>query len=81
MSDLDRIRWRCRRGLLELDLVLGGFVRENLESLGAAELEAFSRLLDADDNELWDWVSGRAEAHDPTLTGMVARLRAVRCTA
>ena len=78
MSDLDRLRWRCRRGLLELDLVLDGFVREHLASMAPAERELFHRLLDAADNDLWDWISGRAEPADPTLSGLVARLRSVR---
>ncbi len=81
MSDLDRIRWQCRRGLLELDLVLDGYLRENLQQLTPVELEEFRRLLDATDNDLWDWISGRAEPHDPALTGLVARLRAVRYAA
>ena len=78
MSELDRVRWRCRRGLLELDLVLHGFVRVRLESMTPAELELFHRLLDAADNDLWDWISGRAEPSDRTLSGLIAELRAVR---
>ena len=78
MAEIDRIRWRCRRGLLELDLVLEAFLREDLNSLTAAELGEFSRLLDAADNDLWDWVSGRDEPTDPVLAGLVRRLRSVR---
>ena len=78
MSELDRVRWRCRRGLLELDLVLNGFARARLESMTPAELELFHRLLDAADNDLWDWISGRAEPADSTLSGLIAQLRAVR---
>lgn len=78
MAELDRIRWRCRRGLLELDLVLETFQREHLEKMSPDELRAFSRLLDSADNDLWDWVSGRGEPSDPLLTGLVQRLRSVR---
>ena len=78
MSELDRVRWRCRRGLLELDLVLNGFAGARLESMTPAELELFHRLLDAADNDLWDWISGRAEPADGTLSGLIAQLRAVR---
>jgi antitoxin CptB len=81
MAEIDRIRWRCRRGLLELDLVLAAFVRDELERLSAAEVALFTRLLDAADNDLWDWVSARGEPVDPGLAGLVRRLRAVRCTA
>ena len=40
----------------------------------------FARLLDASDNDLWDWVSARSEPPDAELAGLVRRLRAVRCT-
>lgn len=78
MAELDRIRWRCRRGLLELDLVLETFQREHLCKMSPAELGTFSRLLDSADNDLWDWVSGRGEPADPLLAGLVQRLRSVR---
>jgi len=81
MAENDRIRWQCRRGLLELDLVLDTFVREQLAGLPAQEAALFVRLLDAPDNDLWDWVSARGEPADPELAGLVRRLRAVRCTA
>ena len=81
MAEIDRIRWRCRRGLLELDLVLERFLREDWEKLLPEELAGFVRLLEASDNDLWDWVSGRCEPSDPMAAGLVRRLRAVRHTA
>jgi len=81
MSDFDRIRWQCRRGLLELDLVLERFLRENSEWLTSVELERFRRLLAASDNDLWDWISGRADPYDPAFTELIARLRAVQYAA
>jgi succinate dehydrogenase flavin-adding protein (antitoxin of CptAB toxin-antitoxin module) len=67
--------------MLELDLVLGRFVHEELETLSAQELASFRRLLDAGDNDLWDWVSARSDPSDIRLTGLVRRLRAIRCAA
>jgi antitoxin CptB len=78
MAELDRIRWRCRRGLLELDLVLDVFMRENLETLAVDERVLFERLLETPDNDLWDWVSARSDPPDACLAGLVRRLRAVR---
>lgn len=56
--ELQRLRWRCRRGLLELDIVLGRFVDKHYPSLGEAERIAFDELLDMADTELWDLVTG-----------------------
>jgi antitoxin CptB len=78
MAEIDRIRWRCRRGLLELDLVLEAFLREELGNLTPAELAGFARLLEAADNDLWDWVSERGEPPEPLAAGLVRRLRSVR---
>jgi antitoxin CptB len=66
----DRLKWKCRRGLLELDLVLERYLRQYPED---AELDP---LLDLPDNDLWDIVSGRSERYDGSLRGIVARLRA-----
>lgn len=66
----ERLKWKCRRGLLELDLVLERYLRQYPED---AELDA---LLDLPDNDLWDIVSGRSERYDGSLRGTVARLRA-----
>ena len=72
----DRLQWKCRRGLLELDLVLTQFLEQQVPDLSSAELAAFDELLDYPDTELWDVVSGRSEGFDPRLGGIVSRLRA-----
>ena len=66
----DRRKWKCRRGLLELDLVLERYLRQQP---GDGELDA---LLDLPDNDLWDIVSGRNERYDGRFRDIVARLRA-----
>lgn len=58
---LQRIRWRARRGLLELDIVLGRFIDTHYAQLDDAEKRAFEVLLDMPDNPLWDMIAGRAE--------------------
>jgi antitoxin CptB len=72
----DRLKWKCRRGLLELDLVLGRFVEHDADAMGEAELARLGELLDLPDNDLWDIVSGRSELYSASLNDVVARLRA-----
>ncbi len=69
-----RLTWKCRRGLLELDLVLQNFVEKKLEE---PEAQVLNELLDLQDIDLWAIVSGRSEEFDPKFQGIVARLRAV----
>jgi antitoxin CptB len=70
----DRLYWKCRRGLLELDLVLQGFMEKSLQD---DDLKPLSELLDLPDNDLWDIVSGRSEGYEAKFGGLVTRLRAV----
>jgi antitoxin CptB len=66
-----RLHWKCRRGLLELDLVLDRYLKLNPQDAELAE------LLELQDNELWDIVSGRSDRYDARFGGIVARLRAI----
>jgi antitoxin CptB len=71
--EMNRLRWRCRRGLLENDLVLERFLQIYGSQLEGDRLSAFQTLLDLGDEELWGLVSGRSECRDPAL-GEVVRL-------
>jgi succinate dehydrogenase flavin-adding protein (antitoxin of CptAB toxin-antitoxin module) len=73
-AEMRRLRWRCRRGLLENDLVLTRFLDREGASLDAKALRDLAELLAYDDHALWDLLSGRAEP-DPRLTGIVHRVR------
>ena len=72
----ERLKWKCRRGLLELDLVLGRFLQREAQTLSEEEAAAFGTLLDQHDNDLWDLVIGRSDRVDARLRGILARLRA-----
>lgn len=66
MKNLERVRWRCRRGLLELDIVLGRFVEAHYTRLDEKEKQAFEVLLDMPDNPLWDMITGSTESTQST---------------
>jgi antitoxin CptB len=60
---LERLRWRCRRGLLELDIVLGRFI-EHYADLTTQQKTEFDILLDMPDTVLWDMISGKQPAEN-----------------
>ena len=62
MGEMDRIRWQCRRGLLEMDLILQRFLAEDFDSLTPDELGLFKELLGEVDTVLLAWVMGQEEA-------------------
>jgi antitoxin CptB len=66
----EKLKWKCRRGLLELDIVLERYLRSGEPHPRLGE------LLDMPDNDLWDIVAGRSENYESHLQEVVARLRA-----
>ena len=74
-AELRRLRWRCRRGLLENDLMLARFLERHADGLDGARLAALSALLEYGDNDLWDLLSGRVECDDARLAPVVAMIR------
>ena len=75
-AELSRLRWRCRRGLLENDLILARFMDARGQSISDDEVAGLDRLLQMSDNELWDMFAGRAEPEDAALRPLVVALRA-----
>jgi antitoxin CptB len=81
MSDVElrRLSWRCRRGMLELDIVLQRFAEQELPHLDIAELSAFDLLLDFPDNEFLDVVTDKssvdADLSTPAMQRLIQKLR------
>ncbi len=69
-----RLRWLCRRGMLELDAWLTGFLDTDYAALPATEQAAFARLLEEDDLQLFDWLTGRGVPPED-LRAVVERMR------
>ena len=76
--ELERIRWHCRRGMLELDLVLKAFLERHLDQLDEAGIEAFNSLLMRTDPELLDLVMGHSEGRNGGEREVLAMIREAR---
>lgn len=78
-EELRRLNWRCRRGMLELDIVLQRFAEHQLMTLDLAELSAFDVLLDFPDNEFLDVVTDKlhvnAAINTPAMQRLMRKLR------
>ena len=61
---LSKLRWRCRRGMLENDLFLERFFQRHEHRLTARHADALARLMDLADNDLLDLLLGRKEPED-----------------
>ena len=71
----ERIRWRCRRGMLELDLVLNAFLERHFASLEPRSVDAFRALLERPDPELLDFVMGHSNPAASEERELVALMR------
>jgi antitoxin CptB len=73
---IERLKWRSRRGLLELDLVFGRFWAGEGARLTAGEARALATLLELPDNDLLDLVMGRTQPPEDGTGAMIEKLRA-----
>ena len=76
MAELDKIRWQCRRGMLELDLILEKFNQHHLANLGPDQPERYKQLLAFPDNDLLDLVMERAAIPGQGINDVLQLLRA-----
>lgn len=72
---LEQLRWQCRRGMLELDLMLIPFVETRYEHCTVEEKMAFQALLHHPDPVLLDWVMGHNQPDEPELLHIVQLIR------
>ena len=77
---LSKLRWRCRRGFLENDLILTRLLDHRGANFSTGEHEQLLMLIALDDNDLWEIIAGRTDAFPSGTDEMVATLRQTRVT-
>ena len=82
MNDADelefkRLRWHCRRGMRELDHLLGRYLDREWRQASASERGVFLRLLATEDDKLWRWFMGYEAVTDVEISPLVERIRAL----
>ena len=75
-KEIERLRWQCRRGMLELDLLLNRFLEIAYANLSTQQRIEFVRLLGYQDQIIYDWLMSQAVPADPALRDLVARIQA-----
>lgn len=75
LPPVSQLAWRCRRGMLELDLLLQGFLERGYAQLQADDQFAFVTLLGTEDAVLLEYLLGRMRPADPALARVVAAIR------
>lgn len=75
MSEMSKLRWRCRRGMKELDVAMTAYLEKFYQQAGADEQAAFLRLLDTQDPELMNMVMGKTNAPDEQMSCVIQTIR------
>ena len=70
-TELNRLFWHSRRGMLELDVLLVPFVREAFSDLDEADQQRYRKLLECEDQDMFGWFMQRGEPDDPDLRRIV----------
>jgi antitoxin CptB len=78
LLDVSRIKWRCRRGMLELDLFLIPFCENVYPSLEAEEKRNFIDLLEENDVDLFQWLMAHGECKESRFDLLIKLIRAYR---
>ena len=73
--ELPRLRWRCRRGMRELDLLLTRYLDRGWSAASDSERRIFLQILECEDDTLWRWFMGLAAPEEKDLDELVGRIR------
>lgn len=76
-AELRRLRWKCRRGMRELDQLFGRYLDREWRQSSQAERGVFLRLLEVEDDRLWHWFMGHDTSADAEIQRLVDRIRSL----
>jgi antitoxin CptB len=75
MSDgrhrLNRLRWKSRRGLKELDVLLEAFFSSNANAIASGDWPELEKFLAQEDDVLFDWITGRGLTTNPNMLNLI----------
>ena len=77
MNSLSKLKWRCRRGTLELDLLLTRYLESAYPQADEIEKQHFQKLLDLQDPEILSYLMGNCLPEPEWLAAIVKKIRAL----
>lgn len=76
-SDLAKLRWRCRRGTKELDVLTTRYLEHFYSEAEDQEKQAFATLLELQDPQLYKLLSGEQAAHDVWQQNIIKKIHSI----
>ena len=78
MSELSRLRWRCRRGIKEMDIILQRCLEQNYPTLPPQQKILFDQILDETDLDILDWILGRSHPDNVEYVELIQLFRQLK---
>ena len=75
----NRLRWKCRRGMLELDIMLHSFLKNGYSELSTEDAQYFEQLLDYEDNPLFELLMGHMQPANPSMKNVITSIQYATC--
>ena len=72
-TDINKTKWKCRRGLRELDLLFRRYSEDNLDSLSKEDFEMFNSILDLEDQPLYDFIFKNESLNSPKKESFILK--------
>lgn len=70
-----KLRWLCRRGIKELDVLLEYFLEVNQQALQSGAYSQLENLLAQEDDQIWAWVQRLREPENPQFRTLINTIR------
>jgi len=77
IADYDELKWRCRRGMLELDILLNGYLDKHYHTMSQQQGVVFNEVLDYPDQVLFDLLLGNMQSSDAGVNRLITEIQGI----
>ena len=79
MTEYSELKWRCRRGMLELDILLNSYLDKNYNTMSQQQGDLFGEVLDYPDQVLFDLLLGNMQSSDARVNRLISEIQRISC--
>jgi antitoxin CptB len=79
MTEYSELKWRCRRGMLELDILLNSYLDKNYSTMSQQQGDLFGEVLEYPDQVLFDLLLGNMQSSDARVNRLVSEIQRISC--
>ena len=77
IAEYSELKWRCRRGMLELDILLNSYLDKHYHTMSQQQGDVFSEVLDYPDQVLFDLLLGNMQSSDAGVNSLITEIQGI----